>query len=256
MAVSGSHMPEQTKLLIILATYNEAGNIKVVYSLLRQTVPHADILFVDDNSPDGTGEMIDQIIEDDSRVHVIHRPSKMGVGGAHRDGLSWAYENNYTTAMTMDCDLLHSPEYVPEFLAVDPDATIVVGSRFLVANSLHGWELHRRLLTHTGRVLAKYCLGMDYDSTGSFRRYDLTTIPRRYLDLVETNGYSFFFESLHVLHMNGFRIDQVPVILLARTKGKSKMTLRDVFIGFRVLLRQIYKMRFQKERLLLNSDTI
>ncbi len=247
-------MPGDAKLLVMLATYNEVGNVRHVYAKVREAVPGAHILFVDDNSPDGTGREIDRIIEGDSGVSVLHRPGKMGVGSAHRDGITWGYDHGFATIIAMDCDMLHSPDHLPDLLATDPAAAVVVGSRFLSGDSMPGWQLHRRLLTHTAHVMTRYCLGLPYDATGSFRRYDLTVIPRQFLDLVKSDGYAFFFESLHILHLNGIAIDHVPVVLLARTSGVSKMRLRDMLNSARVLMRQIFRATFRRHDMLISRN--
>lgn len=239
----------------MLATYNEALNVPIVYSRLRKIVPNADILFVDDNSPDGTGGIIDNLAHSDSKVFVLHRSKKMGVGSAHRDGICWAYKQNYTTLVTMDCDLTHSPDFVPLLLKEDPEADIVVGSRFIAPGSLSEWGLYRRALTYVGHFLTDVLLGMSYDATGAFRRYNLERIPIRFLNLVESDGYAFFFESLHVLHFNGFRIGQVPVGLPARTHGTSKMNLSDIVQSIQVFVRQISKRALNKTKLLLSHDS-
>jgi dolichol-phosphate mannosyltransferase len=242
-------------LLILLATYNESENVAKMHSMLREVVPDADILFVDDNSPDGTGAIIDEIIKMDDKVFVIHRPGKMGVGGAHRDGINWAYEHEYKILISMDSDMAHSPFVIPEFLNVEQAAKVVVGTRFESKNSLAGWKWHRKLMTHLGHILTKVLLRMPYDATGALRRYDLSVIPKEVWPLVRSNGYSFFFESLHVLHMNGFKISEVSTVLPTRTYGSSKMRASDVYGGFADLIHQSYKSIFKKTCLLLPPDS-
>ena len=242
-------MPIESPTLIMLATYNELENIRDIYLMLRKVVKNVDILFVDDNSPDGTGKIIDEIIETDPKVFVIHRPDKKGVGSAHRDGIEWAYNRNYNILVTMDCDLAHSPMRVPQLLEASPESDVVVGTRFHEAESLPGWSIYRRLMTHFGNFLTTLLLNTPQDATGAFRRYNLANIPREYLDVVESDGYSFFFESLHVLHFNGFKITEVPIVLPARTYGESKMRIVDVMCSVRDLFHQSYKFCFAKSKL-------
>ena len=240
--------------LVMLATYNEAGNIENIYSMLRGVVPSADILFVDDNSPDGTGQLIDMVIGSDAKAFVIHRPEKLGIGSAHRDGINWAYNHGYGMLVTMDCDMAHSPSLVPQFLEAALTYDVVVGTRFQDKDALPRWSIHRRFLTHFGHFLTMTLLKMPQDATGAFRSYNLAKIPREYLDRVGSNGYSFLFESLHILHFNGFNIMEVPIVLPARTYGESKMRIIDVIGGVRDLLRQSYKFRFKKSELRIAND--
>lgn len=246
-------MPDHTSCLIFLATYNEAENVQGIFEQIRGQMPHADVLFVDDNSPDGTGRIIDEIVDASERVHVIHRPGKQGIGSAHRDALNWAYDNKYDFIITMDCDLAHSPEYLPVFFGIDPKYGVVIGTRFHNDDSLPGWNLHRRFLTHLGHLLTRLTLRMPYDATGALRRYNLNIVPRVFLSLFDAPSYSFFFESLHILFLNKFSIKEIPIELPARIYGSSKMRLADVFGGFTTLLRLAFKARFRKSKLLLSN---
>lgn len=239
--------------LVFLATYNEAENVRQVFDRVRHEVPDADVLFIDDNSPDGTGRIIDELVAETERVHVIHRPGKQGIGSAHAEALNWAYDRGYQFMITMDCDMAHSPEYLPAFLDVDANVGVVVGTRFEQQKSLPGWNLFRRVLTHLGHFLTRLLLGMPYDATGALRRYNLTIVPRRFLGLLDAPGYSFFFESLHLLYRNGIRIEEIPIKLPARTYGSSKMRLGDIFGGFATLLRVALRARFKKSTFVIDS---
>ena len=244
---------EKSSCLIFLATYNEAKNVQDVFGQIRNELPNEDILFVDDNSPDGTGQIIDKLVEDFEHVHVIHRAGKLGIGSAHKDALNWAYDHKYDYVITMDCDLAHSPKYLSIFLNTDPKYCVVIGSRFQNADSLPGWNLNRRFLTHLGHFLTRYLLGMPYDATGALRRYNLKTVPREFLNYLDAPSYSFFFESLHLLFVNSFLIKEIPIELPARIYGSSKMRLTDLFSGFNTLLRLCIKARFQKTKLLFSK---
>lgn len=246
-------MPDQPSCLIFLATYNEAENVQAIFEQIRGVIPDADVLFIDDNSPDGTGNIIDEIVDGFERVYVIHRPGKQGIGSAHRDALNWAYDHKYDFIITMDCDLAHSPEYLPVFLAADEKYGVVIGTRFQNDDSLPGWNLHRRFLTHLGHLLTRLMLRMPYDATGALRRYNLNIVPRNFLNLFDAPSYSFFFESLHILFVNKFQIKEIPIELPARIYGSSKMRLSDVFGGFSKLLGLASKCRFQKSKLLISN---
>lgn len=234
---------------VMLATYNEASNVRPIYDQIRAYLPDAAVLFVDDNSPDGTGAVIDGLCRTDSRIHVIHRPRKLGIGSAHREGMAWAYSQGIRYLVTMDSDMAHSPDYIGQFLAAARDADVVVGTRFSERRSLQGWSIGRKILTHAGHWLTHWLLAIPYDATGAFRCYDLQRVPRAFLDCVASNSYSFFFESMHVLCVNGYRIREIPIQLPARTYGTSKMRWRDAISSLLHLFRQVVKSWIGKSRL-------
>lgn len=219
----------QSKTLILIPTYNERENAEKLCMHIIGYQLGADILFLDDNSPDGTGEILDRLTRVYSNVNVMHRPRKLGIGTAHLDGIKWAYEHNYTTLITMDCDFTHLPMYLPEFIQYSQDNAVVVGSRYLLEESLREWSLVRKTLTLVGHLLTRTLLRMKYDATGAYRAYRLDIIPPEAFGLVRSRGYSFFYESLYILHRNHFRIKEFPIVLPARTYGHSKMRVTDAF---------------------------
>ncbi len=216
-----------TKTLIFIPTYNERENAPELYKQLVALGLDADILFLDDNSPDGTGRILDDLAANDTRLQVIHRTGKLGIGSAHVAGIIWAYERGYQRLVTMDCDFTHSPSDVPRLLDALTGCEIVVGSRWMQANSLDEWNLLRKLLTGIGHFLTCRLLKMPYDATGAFRVYDLIRIPRHIFNRVAAAGYAFFFESLFLLIRNGFVVREVPIVLPKRTYGHSKMRITD-----------------------------
>jgi dolichol-phosphate mannosyltransferase len=222
--------------LIFIPTYNECGNVENICTQILSLGLGADILFLDDNSPDGTGEILDRLASRHPGVFVIHRPGKLGIGGAHLDGISWAYAHGYRRLITMDCDFTHSPADIVKMLGAASGYDVAVGSRFLEKDSLPGWHPFRRLLTRGGHFLTRHLLKIPFDASGAFRVYDLTRIPREIFLLDIPRGYAFFFESLFILSRNGCSINQVPIILPSRTVGASKMTLREMFRGVSRLL--------------------
>jgi len=189
----------------------------------------ADLLFLDDNSPDGTGQVLDELAAVHPRLKVIHRSGKLGIGSAHVAGICWAYDQGYQRLVTMDCDFTHSPSDVPRLLALSDQSPVVVGSRYMKKGSLPGWNLLRRFLTNFGHLLTRTLLGMPHDATGAFRVYDLARVPRQLFLNVESKGYSFFFESLFLVTRNKLAIAEVDIVLPARTYGHSKMVFRDAF---------------------------
>ncbi len=217
--------------LVIVPTYNEAANVAIMTEKLLVVVPEVDILFVDDSSPDGTGEIIDQIAKIQPRVRGLHRALKDGIGAAHIAGLTKAINDGYRTVITMDGDLTHSPEDIPRMLEASKDADVVLGSRYLQEGSLKGWNPIRKLTTHLAHVLTRVILGLPYDCTGAFRVYRMDRLPRGIFSLVRSKTYPFFFESVFVFHLNRLKIQQVPIKLPPRTYGSSKMPFSEPFRG-------------------------
>ncbi|MFI1913838.1 glycosyltransferase [Nocardia sp. NPDC020380] len=225
--------------LILVPTYNERNNVGPLLTGIFEQGLDFDVLFIDDNSPDGTGEVLDELAKQyEPHVHVLHRPGKLGIGSAHRDGIRWAYAHHYPALITMDSDFAHPPAYLPALLAAGQGHDVVIGSRYLERDSLTAWSLFRTVLARAGHFLTVTMLRMPFDATVAFRYYRLDTMPPGVFDLVRSSSYSFFFESLFVLNLNGFAIDQIPIHPLSRTSGTSKMASRDVAtsIGFLLLL--------------------
>ena len=216
------------KTLVFVPTYNERENVRLTYDLIKALGMDLDLLFLDDNSPDGTGLILDDIAASDQRVRVIHRSGKQGIGSAHLEGIRFAYQNRYPILVTMDCDLTHPAEHIPDLLALAEHADLVLGSRFMRNESLADWNLFRKSLTHIGHFLTRRLLKVPYDATGGFRLYRLDKLNPRVFDLVNSTGYSFFFESLYILCLNRARVKEVPINLPKRTYGHSKMSIRDI----------------------------
>ncbi len=223
------------RTLIFVPTYEEVDNVGPMVEQLSAVMPDADLLFCDDNSPDGTGEKLDAMKGAFPRLSIQHRSGKLGIGGAHLDGIAYAYEHNYDVLVTLDCDFTHSPTDIPGLLAKIGQADVVVGSRYLQEDSLPGWSPLRKFLTGFGHVLTENILGVHGDATGAFRVYNLRTIPREMFDLVTARGYAFFFQSLYIMQANGLRVAEVPITLPARTYGHSKMNVNEVARSVRQL---------------------
>ena len=251
-------MTATDKTLIMIPTYNEAANIEPIYRILAGLNLSVDFLFVDDNSPDGTGQIINRLTAEATNVHALHRPHKMGVGAAHQDGIRWAYKQGYQSLLTMDCDFTHSPDKVKDFLAAHDTTEIVVGSRFMNADSIKCWVWYRKFLTHAAHQVTVRVLGMPYDASGAFRYYRLDCIPQDIFTLVRDSGYSFFWESLFILWINGIKIHEISVDLPKRAYGTSNMRLRDVLNGIRRVFVTFLLKTFDRKSLLLpdsDSDT-
>ena len=216
------------RTLIFIPTYNERENVRPMCEQVQALGLDADLLFMDDGSPDGTGAILDELAAQHPRMRAVHRPGKSGIGSAHLEGIALAYAEGYNRLVTLDCDFTHSPELIPTFLARLETADAVVGSRYLGRDSLADWSLVRKALTGMGHVLTKNMLGISQDATGAFRAYKLDTIPREAFQLVQARGYAFFFESMLIMNRNGFAIAEVPIRLPKRTAGHSKMSLTEI----------------------------
>ncbi len=212
------------RTLIFIPTYNERDNAPRICAEIHDLGLDADLLFIDDNSSDGTGELLEQLKSRFPRLLVRHRPAKLGIGSAHFEAIEWAYEQGYQLLVTMDCDFTHAPSDIPMLLAAAQEGDLSVGSRWLRPKSLLGWNLFRRMMTNIGHWLTRRVLGVPQDASGAFRAYRLDRLPRRIFSLVKARGYAFFFESLFIVNRNGFSIREVPIVLPARTYGHSKMS--------------------------------
>lgn len=224
------------RILVFVPTYNERENVTVVCEGILAQGLGCDVLFLDDASPDGTGALLDSLAERYPRLTVIHRSRKLGIGSAHQEGIAYAYEHGYSTLVTMDADHTHKPEDIPRLIAASPGYDVVVGSRYLNAGSLPGWNVFRRALTNVGHQLTKKLLGIPGDASGALRLYHIARIRREVFALVRSRSYSFFFESLFMLAQNGYRIREIPIVLPARTYGHSKLSLREAWRSAMFLL--------------------
>lgn len=236
------------KTLIFIPTYNERENVEKLCKGIIDLGLDLDILFIDDNSPDGTGVILNELANKYTNVHVVHRHGKLGIGNAHKDGIKWAYNNKYTILITMDCDFTHPPEYIPVIINNAENHDIVVGSRYIYKDSLNGWNLLRKTLTLVGHFMTRYVLKIKFDATGAFRLYRLDRIPEYTFGLVSSTGYSFFFESLYILNLNRFSIKEIPIKLSPRTYGHSKMRIRDAWQSFCFLFAIYLMTLFNREK--------
>jgi len=244
--------------LIVIPTYNEVDNVEQLAREICAQPIKVDLLFIDDNSPDGTGQILDRLSKSNSRIQVLHRGEKSGIGSAHLAGIQWAYESGYRCLITMDSDFSHSPDLISRFLEQAQTSDVTVGSRFKCTNSLIEWNVFRKVLTHLGHYLTKKLLGMPYDATGGFRAYRLDSIPREIFSEIQSKGYSFFYESLYVLSQRGVTIKEIPIRLPSRTYGHSKMRLMDivhglVFLVLFTLRRRLIPKLFKKSKRIASS---
>lgn len=244
----------KSPLLILIPTYNEAENVEALVREISKLGLSADLLFVNDRSSDGTDEIVARLACENSWVYLVQREAKQGIGSAHALGVNWAYDKGYRFLLTMDADFTHSPAAIPTFLGNAESCELVIGSRFLQRNSLPEWSLFRRSLTFLGHFMTVLLLRMPLDGTGAFRLYRLDRIPRQLFQLVHSPGYSFFFESLFILWLNGVSVKEIPIVLPARIQGHSKMSISDAMESFRFLLGMFRRRAFASSSLRLPLD--
>lgn len=212
------------KALICLPTYNEAENLPLMVEAIFAEVPTLEILVIDDGSPDGTGAIADAIAERDSRVHVLHRTAKEGLGRAYIAGFRWALERDYGLVFEMDCDFSHQPKYLHDFLASAERADLVLGSRYIPGGGTEGWAWHRRMLSQGGNTYARMILGLPFrDLTGGFKCFRREVLERLPLDEIQGGGYVFQIELTWRAVQAGFRVEEVPIVFPDRVRGDSKM---------------------------------
>ena len=244
------------KTLIFIPTYNECDNAPRMCEEIHALGLDVDVLFVDDHSPDGTGDVLESMKARFPRLIVRHRSGKLGIGSAHFEAIAWAYDEGYETMVTLDCDFSHSPSDIPAMIAAAERCDVSVGSRWLRAGSLPGWNFFRRLMTNLGHLLTHRILGVPQDASGAFRAYRLDRLPRDVFSLVKTRGYAFFFESLFVLNRNGFAIAEVPIVLPARTYGHSKMSLAAAWRSARYIFELFFAHLRRPEAFLLGKGKV
>jgi dolichol-phosphate mannosyltransferase len=213
-----------SEALVCLPTYNERENLASLVDEILHTAA-VDVLVIDDNSPDGTGRVADLIAEKDPRVHVLHRPGKLGLGTAYLAGFRWGLARGYRLLFEMDADFSHQPRYLPELLRAVDGADLVLGSRYVAGGGTENWGLVRRTLSRGGSIYARSILHVPVrDMTGGFRVFRREVLEALDLDTVTTTGYAFQIELLYRAWKKGFRIKEVPIVFYERVSGRSKMS--------------------------------
>ncbi|MEJ7636108.1 polyprenol monophosphomannose synthase [Aeromicrobium sp.] len=212
--------------LVIIPTYNEADNVAWILEQLHLHQPDVDALIADDGSPDGTGDIADKLAEADPRVHVLHRPSKQGLGSAYRAGFAWGIERGYDVLIEMDADGSHRPEDLGRILeASAAGADLVLGSRWIHGGGVVNWPWHRRLISRGGTLYARLMLGIPIkDATGGFRAFRRATLERLPLDEVASQGYCFQIDMARRVLDAGMSVVEVPITFVERERGESKMS--------------------------------
>jgi len=213
------------RVLVVVPTYDERLNLEPVVGRVRSAVPAADVLVVDDASPDGTGEIADRLAAEDDQVHVLHRVGKQGLGSAYLAGFGWGLQRGYDVLVEMDADGSHQPEQLPDLLAALADADLVLGSRWVSGGSVVNWPRSRELLSRGGNTYVRLVLGLGLrDATGGFRAFRRETLDKLDLDAVASQGYCFQVDLARRAVSQELRVVEVPIEFVEREHGVSKMS--------------------------------
>lgn len=241
---------KKNNILLFIPTYNECENIEKLIEEININFVNCDILITDDNSPDGTGDILKKLTLKYFNLNISFRPKRMGIGSAHKQALFVSKKMGYDFLITMDADFTHDPKDINLLFKQIKENGIVIGARFKNKNSLEDWDLFRIFLTKLGHFATKRLLLLPYDSTAAFRVYSLKNIPIELYKLISSNNYDFFFESLIIFNLLNFKIKEVAFKFPSRRLGKSKMRLKYVFQSIIKLFILSLKIRFFRKNIL------
>ena len=216
--------------IIVIPTYNESDTIENLISEILKIQPDADILIVDDNSPDGTGRLIDKLSGKDQRIKCLHRPLKEGIGPAYIEGFKKATQEGYRYILQMDADFSHNPKYIPGLFNLAKDYDVVIGSRYINGGGVENWGIIRRMISRFGSMYAKLVLGLPVnDLTGGFKCFNRQVLEQIGLGDITSRGYAFQIEMTFRAYKKGFKIKESPIIFSDRRAGQTKMS-RAIFL--------------------------
>jgi dolichol-phosphate mannosyltransferase len=217
--------PGVGRVLVIIPTYNEADNVRIIVGRLRKAAPAVDVLIADDNSPDGTGAIADELAAADPSIMVMHRAGKQGLGAAYLAGFAWARDQGYDAVVEMDADGSHPPEALSRLLDGLRDADLVIGSRYVSGGTVVNWPLHRLVLSRGANLYTRLALSMPIkDATGGYRAYRMKALDAMGVDSVASQGYCFQVDLAWRAFRHGHRVVEVPIVFTERERGASKMS--------------------------------
>ena len=221
-----SSEPARERALVIIPTYNERENVRRIIDHVLKQDGRIEVLIVDDGSPDGTGEIVRELEAADSRIHLLERARKMGLGTAYIAGFRWALERDYQYIMEMDADFSHDPSHLPQFLRAIQDADLVLGSRYQQGRvTVVNWPITRLILSYSANLYARAVTGLPvWDATGGFKCFRRSVLEAIDLSRVRSNGYAFQIEMSYRAWKRDFRIVEIPIVFVDRTEGTSKMS--------------------------------
>lgn len=232
------------KVLVIIPTYNELENVKKIIPAVLEQNENIDVLIIDDNSPDKTGDYVEELSRKNQRVKLIRREKKLGLGTAYIAGFKYALQNNYDFVFEMDADFSHDPKEINNFLDAIKDADVVLGSRYINGVRVLNWPMRRLLLSYFASVYTRIITGLPVkDATGGFKCFRIEVLKAIELNRIKSNGYSFQIEMTFKAFKKGFRIKEIPIVFVDRVQGKSKMSKKivweAVFMVWKLRLRSI-----------------
>ena len=227
----------EPRILVSLATYNERDNVGPLVAEIQQALPSADVLVIDDNSPDGTGELADRLAVDDPHVRVMHRAGKLGLGTAILAGMRYAMDEGYDYLVNMDADFSHHPRYLPAILAGMNRNDVMIGSRYVKGGGTVNWPLSRRLMSRGVGLVVRMLMRIPArDTSGAYRCYRVSKLRTARLDRLRSRGYSFQQEVLYRCRKAGCRIGEIPIIFENRGAGASKVNTREAVRSMAMIL--------------------
>lgn len=226
------------RILVSLCTFNERDNLRPLITEIQEAIPRAEFLVVDDNSPDGTGKLADEMAAANSSIHVLHRPGKLGLGTATLAAMRYAMEGGYDLLVNMDADFSHHPRYLPALLAGMPEKDVMIGSRYVPGGGAVNWPLPRRIISRCVNGLVSLTLRIPArDTSGAFRCYRVSRLRQTNLDQLLSRGYSFQQEVLYRCRQAGARIGETPIMFENRRAGASKVNWHEAVRSITVLIR-------------------
>lgn len=235
------------RLLITVCTYNEVQNIRLLIPELRSVAPDADILIIDDNSPDGTGNAGDEMAAQDSQVKVMHRPAKLGLGLASLAGFRYGIDNGYDLLINLDADFSHSPEHIPAILECSRVADVVIGSRYVAGGGAVGWGLGRHVMSRSINFYARLLLGLKTrDNSGSYRCYRVAKLAEIDWDQTLATGYAFLEEVLYRCRRVGCTFAEIPITFKDRRFGETKINRKEAIAALWVILQLGFHRMFRR----------
>ena len=227
--MSSTDFSDLGRIVVIIPTFNELTTLPLIVSRVRSSVPEAHILVADDNSPDGTGRLADELAASDDHIHVMHRLGKEGLGAAYLAGFAWALQEGYDVVVEMDADGSHQPEQLPRLLDALRSADLVLGSRWVPGGRTENWPKSRQFISRGGTAYTRLMLGMPvHDATGGYRAFRADTLRRLDLHEVASQGYCFQIDLAWRATQRGMRVVEVPITFVERVSGSSKMSRKIV----------------------------
>ncbi len=233
--------------LVIVPTYNEKANVRPLVEAVRRYFAEGDLLFVDDRSPDGTGEEIDRLCAEYDHVHVLHRQNKQGLGRAYLAGFAWALEREYRFVFEMDADFSHNPADLPRLREAAEQADLAVGSRYIGGIRVTNWPLRRLVLSRAAGTYVQWITGLPFtDPTSGFKCYRRELLQHLDFDSIHSNGYSFQIETVYEAWRRGFKVVEIPITFDERQSGQSKMSAHIVREALWIVWKLAARYRFRR----------